>query len=68
MSLPITNDGAEPVSMLENAGGLQLSLDGTKLLIRQRQDVLVADARPVKVDPSESRVDLSDWTSQNSWI
>ncbi len=62
MSLPITNDGAEPVAMLENARGLQLSLDGTKLLIRQRQDVLVADARPVKLDPSESRVNLSDWT------
>ncbi len=63
MALKIDNDDVEPVTVVEDVGNFDLSMDGKKLLVRKGNNLYVIDAKPAKTnDFNDSRVDLSGWT------
>jgi tricorn protease len=62
VALPITSDDPKPVVVAEGVGSYELSGDGKKLLLRQRDAFYVVDAKASKPgNLQESRVDLSGW-------
>jgi tricorn protease len=59
----IGSGDVEPVTLVEGASELEMSADGKKLLVRQRDNLHVIDARPQKPgDLADTRLDLSGWT------
>jgi tricorn protease len=62
LTVKIGNEKVEPVTLVEDIRGFELSQDGKKILVRKGQDLHVIDAKPAKADLSETRVDLSGWT------
>ncbi len=63
MGLKIDNDDVEPVTVVEDVGNFDLSMDGKKLLVRKGNNLYVIDAKPAKAnDLNDGRVDLSGWT------
>jgi tricorn protease len=63
MGLEIDNEDVEPVTIIEDVGQVELSMNGKKLLVRKGAGLHVIDARPTRTnDLSDSRVDLSGWT------
>lgn len=62
VALPITNDDPKPVVVAEGTGGFELSGDGSRLLIRQRDNLFVVAARAQKPgNLQDGRVDLTGW-------
>lgn len=62
MALAFTNEDPKAVTVAEGIGGYDLSGDGKKLLLMQRNSLFVVDARPAKTNNlQEHRVDLSNW-------
>jgi tricorn protease len=63
MAVSVDNEGAKPVRVVEDVAFFDLSLDGKKLLIRQKDDLYVIEASPEPVEKlAEHKIDLSDWT------
>jgi len=63
MALEIDNEDVEPVTVVEDVGQFELSMNGEKLLVRRGSNLHVIDARAVRVNSlNDSRVDLSGWT------
>lgn len=61
-ALPIKSDDPKPVAVAENTSSYELSGDGKKLLLRQRNNFYVVDAKPQKAGSlSDAQVDLSGW-------
>jgi len=62
VALPITSDDPKPVVVADGVSSYELSGDGKKLLLRQRDAFYVVDAKASKPgNLQESRVDLSGW-------
>ncbi len=62
VALPITADDPKPVVVAEGVTGYELSGDGKKLLLRQRDALYVVDAKASKPgNLQDGRVDLSGW-------
>ncbi|MHB1193970.1 MAG: S41 family peptidase [Longimicrobiales bacterium] len=62
VALPITSDDPKPVVVAENVSGYELSGDGKKLLLRQRDALYVVDAKAAKPgNLQDGKVDLSGW-------
>ena len=61
MGLRIGNDDPEPVAVVEGVQQGELAANRKKLLVRRSGGFHVIDARPVKADLSDNRVDLSSW-------
>ncbi|UCG84859.1 MAG: PD40 domain-containing protein [Gemmatimonadota bacterium] len=63
MGLEVGNDDVEPVTVVEDVGQFELSMNGKKLLVRKGSNLHVIDARATRVNNlADSRVDLSGWT------
>jgi tricorn protease len=62
MALKLGRDGPEPVEVTDGVNGWELSADGRKMLVRKRNDLFVADAKPAKADLTDARVDLGGWS------
>ncbi|UCD25638.1 MAG: PD40 domain-containing protein [Gemmatimonadota bacterium] len=63
MALEFDNEDVEPVTVVEDVGGVELSLNGKKLLVRRGSNLYVIDARPARAgDLNDDRIDLSGWT------
>lgn len=62
MALPITSDDPRPQTIAERVGLMDVSLDGSKVLVRRGDNLHVIDARPRTADLDDGRVDLSGWT------
>jgi tricorn protease len=63
MALAIGSEDAEPVTVVEDVGQFELSMNGEKLLVRKGSNLHIVDARAGRVnDLNGSRVDLSGWT------
>ncbi len=63
MAATLDNEGAEPTRIVEDMRFFALSLDGNKLLVRQRDDLYVIEASPKPVGKlAEHKIDLGDWT------
>jgi tricorn protease len=61
-ALPITSDDPKPVVVAEGVGSYEISTDGKKLLVGQRNNLFVLDAKAQKPgNLQEGRVDLSGW-------
>lgn len=64
--LDIANKGDKPETVAEGVRGLELSGDGNKMLLRRKDDYLVADAtvKDLKTPKAigEAKVDLKDWS------
>jgi tricorn protease len=61
-AVAITRNDPEVVSVADRVGYWELSRDGSKVLIRQGDNLHVAAARPARInDLSDARVDLSGW-------
>jgi tricorn protease len=53
----------DPLDLVKNVKGYELTSDGKKLMVRQEDAIFVLDAAcEAGVDLSKSRVDLADWT------
>lgn len=64
-ALEIKDDPVEPKVVMEGVRSYELSLDGTKLLIRKDSDFYVIDAdkdAPKDEELNKQRVDLSNWS------
>ncbi|HSW29356.1 MAG TPA: S41 family peptidase [Longimicrobiales bacterium] len=62
VALPITADDPKPVVVAEGVSGYELSGDGKKLLLRQRDAFYVVDAKAAKPgNLQDGRVDLAGW-------
>ena len=61
LTLAIGNDDPEPERLLDGIASYELSLDGSKLLIRKGDRFHVVDADASGVDLDESAVDLGGW-------
>jgi tricorn protease len=63
VAVPFAGDEHERVTVAEDVQGYELSGDGKKLLLRQRNALAVVDARDQKVASlADARVDLSGWS------
>jgi len=61
-AVAITREDPKIVTVADGVSGWELSDDGKKVMIRQRSDLFVTDARAAKAsDLSEDKVDLSGW-------
>jgi tricorn protease len=63
MAAKIGNTDVKPVAVMEDVRSFELSLDGTKALVRKGSALYVIDAKPAKVAAlGEVQVNLSGWT------
>ena len=61
-SLPISNDGPQPSTVLEDLKSYELSADGKKLLAAKGNDLLVFEAGAKGPDLAKAAVPLRGWT------
>ncbi len=62
-AFPITADDPKPVVLADGVSSFELSGDGKKLLLRQRDALYVVEAKAQKPgDLQDARVDLTGWT------
>jgi tricorn protease len=63
MALEIDNEDPEPETLVEDIRSFELSRDGKKLLVRQKDDLYVFDAGlEAPEELAEQKVDLGAWT------
>jgi len=61
LAVEIGNEKIEPVTLVEDIRGFELSQNGKKILVRKGQNLHVIDAKPAKANLSDTRVDVSGW-------